>query len=114
MSKQFTVFADNKIIYSGALNEVPVNLRSNLIEALSDWGDCLSKGGLNELIYSTLHWYKEKNFYCKECDLSFDDADCCENCGTSLKDQFIHKRNPEIDKILDCIGMINRVDIDEL
>lgn len=113
MPKQFTVFADNKEIYKGSLTEVPEYLRNNLIEALTDWQDQLSKSGLNELVYSSLHWYTEKNFYCAKCDISSDINKTCEKCGSEMEEKFIHERDSEIDRLLDCIGMINRVEISD-
>ena len=111
MSKEFTVFADNQEIYNGSLNEIPDYLRDNFIEAIVEWGDCLSKSGLNELVYSSLHWYNEKTFYCENCNVSYDENGVCSNCSSSLQENYKHDRNPEIDRILECIGMINRVDI---
>lgn len=111
MPKKFIVFADNKEIYCGLLDEVPDYLRNNLIEAISEWGELLSKSGLNELVYSSLHWYNEKDFYCNNCDVSFDEKLECDNCGSAVEERFIHERNPEIDRILDCIGMINKVEL---
>lgn len=111
MSKEFKVFAENQEIYKGPLDEIPDYLRDNFIEAIVEWGDCLSKSGLNELVYSSLHWYNEKTFYCENCEQSCEEADSCKNCGSTLQEAFKHERNPEIDRILDCIGMINRVEI---
>lgn len=113
MPKDFTVFADNQKIYEGPLDEIPEYLRNNFIEAIVEWGDCLSKSGLNELVYSSLHWYNEKTFHCAGCDVSHEEEGDCSKCGETLDEYFIHERNPEIDRILDCIGMINRVDVTE-
>ncbi len=113
MSKLFTIFADNKEIYKGPLLKMPQYLRNNFIEAINDWGELLSKGGLNELVYSSLHWYNEKDFYCDKCALTFEEEGVCENCNSNLEFKFVHERDPKIDRILDCIGMINRVEISD-
>ncbi|NIP31442.1 MAG: hypothetical protein GTO02_17970 [Candidatus Dadabacteria bacterium] len=114
MSKIFKIYADNEEIYIGDFGEVPEYYRGNLIEALVDWGDCLSKGGLNELLYSSFHWYRNKNNYCENCEEFITEENYCDVCKTKSTEKFIFNRDDRIEKILTCIGMINRVEIENI
>lgn len=112
MSRIFKIYADNEEVYVGNFSEVPDYYRGNLIEALVDWGDCLSKGGLNELLYSSFHWYHRKVFYCKTCDKFFEDGNSCEECKFDLDEKYKYDRDDRIERIFACIGMINKVEIE--
>lgn len=111
MTKTFKIYAENEEIYVGNFEEVPDHYRDNLIEALVDWGDCLSKGGLNELLYSSFHWYKDMKYYCDNCRVFYGDKTSCEKCGKELDQKYVHRRDNRIERLLECIGMINRVEI---
>ncbi|MDE0290973.1 MAG: hypothetical protein OXK19_00465 [Candidatus Dadabacteria bacterium] len=74
MSELFRIYVGEEEIYSGHLADIPDYYRSNLVEAISEWGECLSKSGFREL----------------------------------------HERDPGIDKIMMCIGLIDRVEMEIL
>ena len=114
MPEIFTIYVGEERIYSGPLEEIPDHYRENLVEAISEWGDCLSKSGFRELIYSSLHWYTLKTYYCGDCAKELDSGGSCGECGGDVSEDFAHERNPEIDRIMMCIGMIDRVEMETL
>jgi len=114
MPEIFTIYVGEERIYSGPLEEIPDYYRENLVEAISEWGECLSKSGLRELIYSSLHWYNAKTYYCGACEKELDSGDGCGECGGDASEVFAHERNPEIDRIMMCIGLIDRVEMETL
>ncbi len=114
MPEIFTIYVGEERIYSGPLEEIPDHYRENLVEAISEWGDCLSKSGFRELIYSSLHWYTLKTYYCGDCAKELDSGGSCGECGGDVSEDFAHERNPEIDRIMMCIGLIDRVEMETL
>ncbi len=112
MPELFRIYVGEREIYSGHLDDVPDYYRKTLVEAISEWGECLSKSGFRELIYSSLHWYNLKTYFCAECERESEDAGSCGDCGGSFSEKFIHKRNPDIDKIMMCINLIDRVEME--
>ena len=112
MPEIFTIYVGEERIYSGPLEEIPDHYRENLVEAISEWGDCLSKSGFRELIYSSLHWYTLKTYYCGDCAKELDSGGSCGECGGDVSEDFAHERNPEIDRIMMCIGLIDRVEME--
>ncbi len=112
MSEVFRVYVGKEVIYSGHLSEMPDYYRRNLVEAVSEWGECLSKSGFRELLYSSLHWYTTKTYYCADCGAESEDDEPCPECGGKMSSDFVHKRNPEIDKIMMCISLIDRVEME--
>lgn len=112
MSELFRIYVGEQEIYSGHLAEIPDYYRSNLVEAISEWGECLSKGGFRELVYSSLHWYNLKTYYCGDCERDFNEGGICGDCESEISENFIHERNPAIDKIMMCIGLIDRVEME--
>lgn len=109
MLKQFGIYVDDVIIYKGNFSEVPEEHREKLINSLEEWADILGNKSINELIYSSLYWYYEEKFYCSQCKEFFDDESKCTDCSLDLIRKHHYDRNTNIDKILDCIGMITRV-----
>ncbi|NIP38433.1 MAG: hypothetical protein GWM89_05130 [Candidatus Dadabacteria bacterium] len=109
--KNYKIFVDDEVIYTGVFTEVPENYRENLISCLDDWSAVLSKKSINELLYSLFYWYYQKKMYCSGCKNYFEADPKCEECDLELTSRFIHERNPDVDKILDCIGMITRVEV---
>lgn len=114
MPEIFTIYVGEERIYSGPLKEIPDHYRENLVEAISEWGDCLSKSGFRELLYSSLHWYTLKTYYCGDCGKETDSGGSCGECGGDVSEAFAHERNPEIDRIMMCIGLIDRVEMETL
>ena len=112
MSKIFNIFADSEKVYSGDFSEIPAEHKEKISEALIEWGDILSKGGLNETIYSLLFWYNEKEFGCSDCSEVFKSGDVCPSCGGTLTESYIHERNDKIDNLLNYIGMLTRLEIE--
>ena len=60
-------------------------------------GECLSKGGFRELLYSSLHWYNLKTYYCGDCEKESDEEKLAGTVG-EISETFVHERNPAIDK----------------
>lgn len=112
MSELFRIYVGEEEIYSGHLEDIPDYYRSNLVEAISEWGECLSKSGFRELVYSSLHWYNLKTYYCGNCEKESEDGGTCRNCGGEISETFVHERNSAIDKIMMCIGLIDRVEME--
>lgn len=112
MPEIFTIYVGEERIYSGPLEDIPDHYRENLVEAISEWGDCLSKSGFRELIYSSLHWYTLKTYYCGDCEKELDSGGSCGECGGDVSEDFAHERNPEIDRIMMCVGLIDRVEME--
>ena len=111
MINEYKIYVDKEIIYTGDLHELPELHRDSLVSAFTDWASVLSKGALNELIYSMLYWYHKTQMYCTSCNRFFDDGEKCSDCGSGLREKYLYDRNKEIDKILDCVGMITSVEI---
>lgn len=111
MGKTFNIYADGDRVYSGSFSEIPAEHKEKITEALTEWGDILSKGGLNETIYSLLFWYNKTELVCPSCDKNFKDGANCTACGDELKEIFIHERNEKIDNLLNYIGMLTRLEI---
>ncbi len=108
------LYVDDDEIYAGDFSEVPKDTRLKIIDDLSEWADCLSKGGLNELLYSHLSWYDDRSKYCESCAVYSDETEWeCVVCGSLVVERFIHERNTKLDKILMCVGMISRIEIDQ-
>jgi len=112
MSELFRIYIGQEEIYSGHLEEIPDYYRRNLVEAISEWGECFSKSGFRELLYSSLHWYNLKTYYCDDCEKEFDEGGMCGDCGGEISETFTHKRNPAIDKIMMCISLVDRVEME--
>ncbi len=111
MSKTFNIYADSDKVYSGSFSEIPAEHKEKITEALTEWGDILSKGGLNETIYSLLFWYNKTELVCLSCKENFKEGTNCSFCGKELEENFIHKRNEKIDNLLNYIGMLTRLEI---
>lgn len=109
----FKIFVNEDEIYSGDFSEVPERRRAALRQDLADWVDSLGRRGLNELIYSHLAWYEEKGLRCKGCGRARESADAarCASCGGELVEGYLHERNPKLDMIMTCAGMITEVRI---
>lgn len=109
----FKIFVNEDEIYSGDFSEVPEGKRTALRQDLADWAGSLGKRGLNELIYSHLAWYEEKELRCKGCGKENEnaDADRCASCGGEMAETYVHERNPKLDMIMTCAGMITEVRI---
>lgn len=108
-----TIYVDEDEIYSGDLSEIPEKFRHRIIGDIAEWAESLGKGGINELLYSHLVWYERKAHYCEECDKWYEDlgTKICETCGAKLKEDYLYERNPKLDKIMICIGMISRIQV---
>ncbi|MCZ6684987.1 MAG: hypothetical protein O6849_03255 [Candidatus Dadabacteria bacterium] len=108
-----TIYVDEDEIYSGDLSEIPEKFRHRIIGDIAEWAESLGKGGINELLYSHLVWYERKADYCEECDKWYEDlgTKICETCGAKLKEDYLYERNPKLDKIMVCIGMISRIQV---
>ncbi len=111
MSNTFTIYVENTVIYEGSFSEMPDEQREKLTSALLEWGDILGKKSINELLYSSFYWYLQKQYYCSGCDEFSESEDKCPCCDTDVEQKYVHNRNENIDKILDCIGMISRIEI---
>jgi hypothetical protein len=108
------IYVDEKVVYSGDLNEVPEKFRGNIRETLSDWAGSLGRRGLNELVYSLFTWYDKKGMYCKNCNVwEQGDKEHCSICGGKLEERFIYKRDEKLDLLLTCVGMISRIEVSE-
>ncbi len=112
MGKIFNIYADSDQVYSGNFSEIPSEHKEKISEALIEWGDILSKGGLNETIYSLLFWYNEKEFVCAQCNEKSKENKNCSSCGKPLSESFKHERNDKIDNLLNYIGMLTRLEIE--
>ncbi len=112
MAKIFKIFADSEQVYSGNFSEIPGEHKEKITEALTEWGDILSKGGLNETIYSLLFWYNEKEFFCTKCSEQSKENGSCTLCGESLEESFVHERNDKIDNLLNYIGMLTGLEME--
>ena len=112
MAKVFKIFADSEQVYSGSFEEIPPEHKQKISEALSEWGDILSKGGLNETIYSLLFWYNEKEYFCNNCSEKSKENENCGSCGEQLSESFVHERNDKIDNLLNYIGMLTRLEME--
>ena len=111
MSKIFNIYADNDNVYSGSFDEIPPQHKEQITEALIEWGDILSKSGLNETIYSLLFWYSEKVYICDKCNVRSKEEGSCNSCGEILAESFVHERIEKIDNLLKYIGMLTRLEI---
>ncbi len=107
------IFVDDDEIYSGDLSEIPEKFRNRIILDISEWADSLGKRGVNELLYSHLTWYDKKGLFCESCSIVVEDLDTaqCNNCGTEVKERYLHERDSNIDKIMTCIGMISKIQV---
>ncbi len=114
---RFSIFVNDDEIYSGDFGEVPEKKRSSITNDLAEWSDSLGKRGLNELIYSHLAWYEEKDLYCSECGARAGDGGNeggkCARCGGGLVTRYVHERSKRLDMIMTCVGMITEVKITE-
>jgi len=113
MLKKIEIYVDNEIIYHGTLAEIPSLYKESLISSLEQWADTLGEKSLNELLYSSLYWYYKEKLYCSSCKEFFDDEVKCLDCNMELANKYFYDRNANIDKIMDCIGMITRVTVIE-
>jgi len=111
MSKIFRIYADSDPIYSGNFSEVPTEHRKKIVEALNEWGEVLGKGGLNEMIYSLFFWYNQTEFVCSKCEKTFKEESVCSTCGQQLSESDKYEHNESIDHLLNCIGMLTRLEI---
>ena len=111
MSSVYKIFVDSSEIYSGDFTEVPIEHRSKILEAFSDWGESLGKRSLNEMIYSLFFWYNDKEYHCSECQKVYDENVFCEDCeiGLVAKDKF--EKNEKISHLLTCVGMITHIKV---
>jgi len=109
------IYVNEDEIYSGHLEEVPEEFRRNMKRDLTDWAGSLGKRGLNELIYSHLAWYEEKDLRCAECGNSevTEHDNKCPDCGGKITESYIYQRNKGLDIIITCVGMITAVRISE-
>ncbi len=112
MARIFGVYASGKRVYSGDFSEVPRPHRERLVEAIEQWGDVISGGGLNELLYSFLCWHDETVFCCAECGSSGGSGGRCD-CGGMFEQKPKYEKNEKISRILMCVGSINRVVVEE-
>lgn len=108
------IYVNEDEIYAGDLQEVPERFRRAMKRDLADWAGSLGKRGLNELIYSHLAWYEEKDIYCTECGNREGRGEdgVCEDCGGKLSESYTYERNKNLDMIITCVGMITAVHID--
>lgn len=110
---KFSIFVNDDEIYSGDFGEVPEKKRLSITSDLAEWSDSLGKRGLNELIYSHLAWYEEKDLFCSECGRRSENGagGRCERCGGEMVTRYVHERSAGLDMIMTCVGMITRVKI---
>ena len=112
---RFSIFVNDDEIYSGDFGEVPEKKRSSITNDLAEWSGSLGKRGLNELIYSHLAWYEEKDLFCSDCGARAegDEGGKCARCGGGLITRYVHERSKRLDMIMTCVGMITEVKITE-
>lgn len=113
---RFSIFVNDDEIYSGSFGEVPEKKRSSITSDLAEWSGSLGKRGLNELIYSHLAWYEEKDFFCSECGTRSENGagGRCARCGGKMVTRYVHERSAGLDRIMTCVGMITGVKITEV
>ncbi len=113
---RFSIFVNDDEIYSGSFGEVPEKKRSSIASHLAEWSGSLGKRGLNELIYSHLAWYEEKDFFCSECGTRSENGTGgrCARCGGKMVTRYVHERSAGLDRIMTCVGMITGVKITEV
>lgn len=112
MSINFKIFAENEVIYCGSFSELPKEDRKNIVEALDEWGEILSKGGLNEMIFSLLARYSQKQYECLQCETVVNNGSTCPDCGEMLSQKNVHPQNEKISLLLNCIGMITHLEVE--
>lgn len=114
------IYVDEQHIYEGSFEEVPDKFRRNIVRDLTQWAELLGKGGINELIYSHLAWYLQKDFVCQNCsgdssgvsqNQSQVESERCQECGGFLNERFQYERNEKLDLIMTCVGTISRVEV---
>lgn len=114
---RFSIFVNDDEIYSGDFGEVPEKKRATIANDLAEWSGSLGKRGLNELIYSHLAWYEEKDLFCSECgardENSSGEGRECARCGGRLVTRYVHERSTRLDMIMTCVGMITEVKVTE-
>lgn len=112
---RFSIFVNDDEIYSGGFEEVPEKKRSSITNDLAEWSGSLGKRGLNELIYSHLAWYEEKDLFCSDCGARAvgGEGAKCARCGGELETRYVHERSKRLDMIMTCVGMITEVKITE-
>ena len=112
-SNTYRIFVNESEVYSGNFEEVPERFRSELLEALDEWGTVLGKSNLNEMIYSLLAWYEERIYVCSECSREHDEeVDSCDTCGGEEIDMtYRYDRDERLTRLMLCIGMITHVEI---
>jgi len=106
------IFVDHREIYSGELAEFPEEHKNALIDDLSNWTGHLSKGGLNELLYSRLSWYIVGNGTCTSCNFSgrgYEDG--CPKCGGALEKTYDFERDDKLDLIVACVGVVTHIEL---
>ncbi|MCL4243625.1 MAG: hypothetical protein KJ002_00590 [Candidatus Dadabacteria bacterium] len=110
---RFSIFINDDEIYSGDFGEVPEKKRASITNDLAEWSGSLGKRGLNELIYSHLAWYEEKDLFCSECGARTEDGAGgeCARCGGEMVTRYVHERSAQLDMIMTCVGMITEVKI---
>lgn len=110
---RFSIFVNDDEIYSGDFGEVPEKKRASITNDLAEWSGSLGKRGLNELIYSHLAWYEEKDVFCAECGGRNENGtiDKCARCGGKMVTRYVHERSAGLDRIMTCVGMITQVKI---
>lgn len=113
-ANSYRIFVNDTVIYSGNFDEVPDKFRQDLTEALDEWGDVLGKSNLNEMIYSLLAWYEEREYVCNDCGKEhYDQKVSCDNCGAGINSQYRYERDERLTRIMLCIGMITHIEINE-
>ena len=112
---RFSIFVNDDEVYSGDFGEVPEKKRASITSDLAEWSGSLGKRGLNELIYSHLAWYEEKDLFCTECGARAESGEGvkCARCGGELITRYVHERSTSLDMIMTCVGMITEVKITE-
>ncbi|WP_462136933.1 hypothetical protein [Candidatus Mycalebacterium sp.] len=114
MARNFGVYASTgERVYLGDFSEVPEPYRRELIEAIDQWGDVMVGWGVNELIYSLMHWHDETAFRCAPCDFSSASSNRCTECGQILEGKSAYKKNEKIARLLMCVGSLNRIRCEE-
>lgn len=111
-TNRYSIFVNDTEIYEGDFREVPEKFRDSLTEGLDEWGEILGKSNLNEMIYSLLAWYEEKQYLCSDCgEEQYPEADECEYCGAEVYSQYRYDRNEKLTRIILCTGMITHIQI---